>query len=241
MSEGLDLLHELPSLPNPSDRELANYDYKDWIGLFFEWHKTVGLLAVYYSFLMPESPALKKISRRRYIVLTALLSRISRLMMANLRMASEDRHFEAISIIDRSLHETVVKLTWLCKSRDVDRFDRYLADGLKNDLEFRRFITEAARERGHEIAIETRMLESIERSIRTSGIAEDEIAKTKRLPTLETMMREAGFKDLGYIVVQRMGSHAVHGTWTGLLASTIDVEGAKCNSDRALTHPTPTN
>jgi hypothetical protein len=239
MSAGLDLLQELPSLPNPSDRKLAKYDYKDWIGLFFEWHRTVGLLAVYYSFLLQESRALKKISRRRYIVLTALLSRISRLMMANLRMASEDRHFEAISIIDRSLHETVVKLTWLCKSKGPDRFDRYLAEGLKNDLQFRRFITEAARERGHEIAIETRMLGSIEKSIRTSGIAEEEIAKIKRLPTLETMMREAGFKDLGYIVVQRMGSHAVHGTWTGLLASTIDVDGAKLQLRSEFNSPHP--
>lgn len=224
MNEGLDLSHELPSLPDPTDDELAKYGFKDWTGLFFEWHRTIGLLAVYYSFLLRASPAVKKISKLRYIVLTALLSRISRLMMANLRMASEDRHFEAISIIDRSLHETVVKLTWLCKSNDADRFDRYLSDGLKNDLEFKRHILRAIEERGHEVAIESRMLSSIERSIRTSRIGEERIATVKRLPTLETMMREAGFKDLSYVVVQRMGSHAVHGTWTGLLASAIDIE-----------------
>src|SRR5260370_27899465 len=224
MSEGLDLLQELPSLPDPTEDELARYDYKDWIGLFFEWHRTVGWLALYCPFLVRESPALRKISKLRYIVLTAMLSRISRLMMANLRMASEDRHFEAISIVDRFLHETAIKLSWLCKSRDRDRFDRYLSDGLCNDLGFRKHILANIESRGHQIAIESRMLRSIDKSLRTIGMSSEKIAKTTKLPNLEAMMKEVGFQDIGYIVVQRMGSHAVHGTWTGLLASTIDVE-----------------
>jgi len=239
MSEGLDLLQELPPLPTPTEGELAKYDYKDWIGLFFEWHRTVGLLAICFLFLIRESPALRKISKLRYIALTALLSRISRLMMANLRLASEDRHFEAISIVDRSLHETAIKLSWLCRSKDPDRFERYLSDGLRNDLEFRNHILANVETRGHQIAIETRMLESIDRSIRTSGIAKEEIPKIKKLPSLETMMREVGFRDLAYVVVQRMGSHAVHGTWTGLLASTIDVEKSTLSLRSEFNSPHP--
>lgn len=239
MSEGLDLFHELPSPPDPTEDELAKYEFEDWIGLFFEWHKTVGLLTAYWSLLIRESPALKRISKLRYIVLTALLSRISRLMMANLRMASDHRHFEAISIIDRSLHETAIKLTWLCKSKGSDRFDRYLADGLRNDLEFRKYILAAVQERGHQTAIEARMLDSIDRSIRTSGIVEGRIVTIKKLPTLEVMMREVGFKDLGYLVVQRMGSHAVHGTWTGLLASAIDVEESTLKVRHETNSPHP--
>jgi len=239
MSEGLDLLQELPSHPDPTEDELAKYDYSDWKGLFSEWHKTVGLLAVHWSFVVQESPALKRVSKFHFIILTALLSRIGRLMMANLRMASEDRHFEAISIIDRSLHETAVKLAWLCKSKDPGRFDRYLADGLRNDFEFRKHILAAAQVRGHQTAIEARMLASIERSIRTSGISEGRIAEIKRIPTLETLMREVGFKDLGYVVVQRMGSHAVHGTWTGLLGSTIDVENSTLRLRSEFNSPHP--
>ncbi|SRR6266478_425426 len=239
MEEGLDLLQEMPSLPAPADIDIAKYDYKDWIGLFFEWHRTVGLLAVYYSFLVRKSPALNRISELRYIVLTALLSRISRLMMANLRMASEDRHFEAISIVDRSLHETAIKLTWLCKSKGRDRFDRYLSDGLRNDLEFKKHILANMETRGHQIAIEARMLKSIDRSVRTSGMSQEKIAKIKKLPNLEAMMKEIGFQDLAYVVVQRMGSHAVHGTWTGLLASTIDVEKSTLTLRSEFNSPHP--
>jgi hypothetical protein len=53
------------------------------------------------------------------------------------------------------------------------------------------------------------------------------------------MMKEAGFQDMGYMVVQKMGSHAVHGTWTGLLASTVDVEEStlKIRSEFNSPHP----
>jgi hypothetical protein len=40
------------------------------------------------------------------------------------------------------------------------------------------------------------------------------------------MMSELGFDNLGYIAIQRMGSHAVHGTWTGLLVQNVE-PGAK--------------
>jgi hypothetical protein len=83
------------------------------------------------------------------------------------------------------------------------------------------------------------MLKSIDRSVRTSRISPERIPKIKKLPSLETMMREVGFQDLAYIVVQRMGSHAVHGTWTGLLASTIDVEKSTLRLRSEFNSPHP--
>lgn len=52
-------------------------------------------------------------------------------------------------------------------------------------------------------------------------------------------MKEVGLADLSYVIVQRMGSHAVHGTWTGLLASTIDVEKSKLTLRPEFNSPHP--
>lgn len=175
---------------------------------------------------MPSSPAVKRLSKLKFIILAALLNRCGRLMMANLRMASEDRHSEAISIVDRSLHETAVKIIWLCHSKIKDRFQRYLADGLKNDVEFKKHILSNIKRRKHKIEIEKRMLKSIRRSVVTSQLSIPTIEKTPKLPDLFSMIREIGYADISYIVIQRMGSHHVHGTWTGLLANVIDGEDA---------------
>jgi hypothetical protein len=225
---GLDLNEELPTPPSPTAEELAQKQtISDWTELFFEWHKTIGIIALKFSFVLPESRGIKRIARLKYTILTALLNRCARLTMANLRMASEDRHAEAISIVDRSLHETAIKLIWLCRSRLSDRFERYLADGLKNDLDFRNIILSNVKQRGYKYAIENRMLNSIKRSVGTSALSSRKIRNAKKLPDLYSMMTEVGFADLGYVVVQKMGSHHVHGTWSGLLAYSLDIENSK--------------
>lgn len=221
--KGLDLLDELPFAPSPSSEELTRLQEKsDWTELFFEWHKAIGILALTFSFVLQGSPAVKRIARKKYVVLVSLLNRCARLMMANLRMASEDRHREAIFIVDRALHETAIKLIWLCNSSEKDRFAMYLADGLRNDLRFEEHIRDQIKERGYKIEIERRMLFSIQHTIASSGMSRSKIARSKRLPTMEMMMQEAGFSPRGYLVVQRMGSHHVHGTWTALLDQNLD-------------------
>jgi hypothetical protein len=239
-AQALNLMDELPDAPNPSNEELASYKVRsDWTELFFEWHRTTGILAIVFSFLLQESPALRKTRKRNFIVLTSLLNRCGRLMMANLCMASENRHAEALSIIDRALHETAIKTIWLCKSKTRDRFDRYFAEGLRHDLEFENYIKSEIAKRWHKTKPEQRMLSSIHRSVSTSGISKARIARTKRLPDLFSMMRECGFADLLYIVIQRMGSHSVHGSWTSLLAHNLEVEGNRVALKEGFSPPHP--
>jgi len=240
MDAASDLIEQLPVAPNPKDEDLlAIKDRREWTALFFEWHKVVGEAALLFSFMKKESSAVKRIDDLKYLLLTALINRCSRLMMANLRTASEDRHDEAISIVNRSIKESAIKVIWLCENQDKDRFNRVLADGLKGDLELKSHIRNNIKARGHKIAIEDRMLKSIQRSVKTARLSDKSVKKTRRLPSLQSLMIEIGMSDLSYVVTQRMSSHMVHGTWTALLAHNIEFEDGvlKLNPDFNSPHP----
>jgi hypothetical protein len=75
---------------------------------------------------------------------------------------------------------------------------------------------------GHILPIEERMLQSIANHISASGLSEVEIAETKKLPDLATMVIGLGYERLFYTVAQRLGSHHVHGTWPSLLSHYLE-------------------
>jgi hypothetical protein len=50
-----------------------------------------------------------------------------------------------------------------------------------------------------------------------SGLTEPEVSKVPAQPNLRAMMEDLGMYDLQYIVMQGLGSHHIHGTWSSLL------------------------
>ncbi len=160
---------------------------------------------------MPAIPAL------HYFILVGLLNRCSRLMLANVALSHEGLFGETTALIDRCIFESCVKIGWLCQSDSDERFVRFLADGLRTEVELKAKIKSDIEKRGGEIlAIEKRMLTSIDGHIESSQLSEDQIAATKRLPDLAAMIEGLDQDRLMYIVGQRIGSHHVHGTWPSL-------------------------
>ena len=63
------------------------------------------------------------------------------------------------TIVDRCIFESGVKIIWLCTDSSQEKFTRYLADGLKTELEFKAKIDSNIAARGGDaLRIETRML-----------------------------------------------------------------------------------
>ena len=60
------------------------------------------------------------------------------------------------------------------------------------------------------------MLDSISRLINESGLSEEEIIETKKMPTLLDQLPKGDRREAIYGGMQRMGSHPVHGTWTNI-------------------------
>lgn len=219
----------LPQLPTFSD-ELVNKctNSKDFRPILFEWYKFVGVFCNIVACISPESPALREIPPVHYAVLIGSLNRCSRLMLSNVRLSSTRKHGETTRLLDRSITETAVKIQWLCHKDHPDCFTRYLADGLKNDLVLKKQIYRNIENRNDNIlVIENRMLSSIMNCIDLSGLTEQEIIEAKKLPDFANMCDDLGFIDIFYTAIQRMGSHAVHGTWSDLIFNYLRHDGDK--------------
>jgi hypothetical protein len=139
-------------------------------------------------------------------------------MLANLTLSNQGLLGETTAIVDRCIFESCVKVQWRCKQASGDFFERFIAEGLKTELAIKSQIeTKIAFRGGAILPIEQRMLRSIERCLRTSSLNDGQIANSKKMPDLASMLDVLGNERLTYVVGQKIGSHHVHGTWPSLL------------------------
>lgn len=188
----------------------------DFCPVLFEWYKYVGALCNFCAYIQQDSPAIRSIPPIQYYILVGLLNRCFRLMLSNVALSHEGLFGETTNIIDRCIAESATKIAWLCHHRKDDCFNRLLSEGLKTELEFKKIIETEINDRGQPIQIEKKMLQSIQNHVNSSGLSESEIAESKKLPDMASMIDSLGYDRLMYIVIQRMGSHHIHGTWPSL-------------------------
>lgn len=218
---------QIPDPPKFSNEQIMKCrDSGDFMPMLFEWYKFVGQLCIFGASIQSESPAIRDFSPVQYSVLTGLLNRCSRLMLANTALSHNGRFGETTALLDRCIFESCVKVMWLCRKGTEDAFNRYLADGLKTEVELSAELRAniVAREEGRILVIEQRMLKSIDRHMALAGMTADEISETKRLPNTAAMISDLGHQRLMYVVGQRLGSHHVHGTWPSLLLHYLEEE-----------------
>jgi len=208
----------VPPPPEITENQLARcQETGDFCPILFEWYKYVGLLCNFYASIRSDSPAVRKLPPLHYAVLVGLLNRCSRLMLANVALSHKGLFGETTAILDRCIFESVIKTIWLCRTRDEDHFARFIADGLKTEIEFKTQIEKIISERGGSpLVIEYRMLDSIKNYVSSSGLSEEEITGSRKLPDLASMIQSLGGDRLQYIIGQKIGSHHVHGTWPSL-------------------------
>ena len=189
----------------------------DYCPVLFEWYKFIGLLCNFFSRIRADSPALRPMPPLHFAALIGLLNRCARLMLSNVTLSWEGLFGETTAIIDRCIFESSVKVSWLCHKGTDEAFERFLADGLKTELEFKRSIQANINARGGiPLQIERRMLTSVDRYIASSGLTEAGIASAKKLPDLASMIQDLWHDRLIYTIGHRIGSHYVHGTWPSL-------------------------
>lgn len=201
--------------PILSDDARTALSEQDAIPAIFEWYQHVGLTAHHVANISEKSGSYSLDNPIRWAVLKGLLHRCSRLMLANVALTHEGLFGDAAKIIDRCIFETAIKARWLCHSEE---FDRYLATSLKPEQQFKtRLNADIALNEEGPSAIQTRMLASIERHRRLSGVSWEDVATSKKLPPIDSMISALGMDPLIYIVSQQLGSHAIHGSWPSLL------------------------
>lgn len=218
-----------PKYPTFSDELVQQCKQsRDFRPILFEWYKYVGILCSTISCISPDSPSFQKIPPIHNGVLVGLLNRCSRLMLANIRLSSTRKYGETTSLLDRSISETAIKVQWLCHKNNAESFVRYLADGLKKDLILKGQIERNIENRnGSILVIEQRMLDSIQKCLDLSGLSEQDVNDAKKLPDFASMCNDLGYDDALYTAIQRMGSHAVHGSWSELVFNYLKEENQR--------------
>lgn len=233
---------QVPDPPEITDEEIEKCrESGDFMPVLFEWYKFVGHLCTFVALIKSESPAVRYVPPIQYAVLTGLLNRCARLMLSNIALSHNGRFGETTALLDRCIFESSLKVQWLCHKSTEDAFNRFLADGLKTEVELASEIRRniAARENSHALVIEERMLKSIERHIGLAGLNENEITETKKLPNIAAMISDLGNQRLMYVVGQRLGSHHIHGTWPSLLMHYLEEENGSLllRDHNCETHP----
>lgn len=233
----------LPDPPAITEDDLKRCrESGDFCPVLFEWYKFVGGLCVTFACLRRESPALRAVPEVEYSILIGLLNRCARLMLSNIALSHEGKFGETTSIIDRCIFESCVIFAWLCRTHEPDRFTRYIANGLRTELELKdQILSNVAVREGSALVIEKRMLESVDRCIRESGLTESVIASTKKLPDIASLISATGKSRLMYTVGQRIGSHHVHGTWVSLKMHYLDRDESGVLGPRDHNCPTHVN
>ena len=231
----------LPDTPTITEEDMQRCrETGDFSPVLFEWYKFVGGLCVTFANLLQNSePVRKDIGNRDYGILIGLINRCARLILANVALSHEGRFGESTSILDRCIFERCVILSWLCNSKIEDKFERYIASGLKTELELKSEVQKSVEARnGVVLNIEKRMLNSVEGCLSEAGFDEEKIQNTKGLPDLAAMLDSLGHQRFSYTTGQRIGSHHVHGTWVGLRNHyiEIDVSGIYRTRQESETH-----
>ena len=213
-----------PDPPSFTEQEIRECkESGDYRPILFEWYKFVGVLSTVTAHIQRHSPAYKPVPSEHYYILVGLLNRCARLMLSNIALSHEGKFGETTAIVDRCIFETAIKIIWLCSDSSQEKFTRFLADGLKTELDFKQQIySKIAARNGDVLPIESRMLHSIANHIDASGLTEGQIEETKKLPDLASMLMTIGLDRLIYVTAQRIGSHHIHGTWPSLLSHYLE-------------------
>ena len=219
MSDSDDTDRFLPPVPEFSPELVAECQRaRDAMPMIFEWYKRVAMIASTCASVLHETPGARELAIRDYRIVTGLLMRCHRLMRSVLELGRRHRFGESIPVLTRSLCESAIKAAWLSTERSDDAFRRYIADGLKAELELKGDIENNIAVRGYPLVIETRMLASIASCFAPSGISDHDVRTIRKLPDMATMYEKTIGEARGiYLVVHKFGSHATHGTWVDLL------------------------
>jgi hypothetical protein len=183
--------------------------------LAFDLYRETAMVLVVTS---QCSPTENGVLTRNQAICAGLLVRIVKFMTAVMQLSSSTDRAEIVMALNRSIHESEINLRFLLLKNEERFFDQFVLFSLGPEREMYDTIQQNIAARGGErLPIEDRMLESIARVCKASGIAIDQVDPKYRNwgGTVRDRLKELGEEDL--YAVQRIWSHAIHGTWVDLL------------------------
>jgi Family of unknown function (DUF5677) len=213
-----------PLLPDVSENLIKQcYTDGDFRPIIFDIYRYIAKLSLCAARVSEKSKSVAIKDTILFSIVKGLLNRCARLMVANVRLSHEGRFGESTLILDRCIAETSNLVRWLIDNKLGDTLRRYLADGLKTELSLKKEIDSRILKRnGVSLPIEDRMIEGIEECLSLAGLIEEEVYSSKKMPPFSEILKSVEKSSLQYVVLMKIGSHAVHGSWPALLSHYLE-------------------
>lgn len=223
-------------------KEIKKFDSEDQfmslaVELFKEVCQITALLSCTYRLDQDGNP--RKWARNEAI-LGGLMVRTSKLQLALLDQICQ-KHLEIAFIIDRCLSESLINLKYLLQRDNDNLFDEYIEYSLREEKRLLKRIEENITKRGHELPIESRMIDSIRQAFKTSSFTPEQVDETKWKPWGEKIYERAksiGMED-AYFALFSLPSHSVHGNWQDLISYHLKYEKGEFSPEIQWGYPRP--
>src|ERR1700726_4728960 len=184
----------------------------------FELYKEAWSVVNLAAHLLDETASAKGGWPKNQAICAGLMIRICKFMLVVTQLSAKGDRAEVVSALNRSINESAINLEFLVKTNDDKYFNQFVKFSLGRERELYDIIqTNVAARGGEARPIEHRMLKSINDVCQASGVKIDEVNRKygdwgggirERLRALN--------KEERYVGMQRLPSHAVHGTWVDL-------------------------
>ena len=193
---------------------------EDFMPLAFELYKSFGIELVHLANVEENDPQHAEVRKGLEFQITqGMLIRIAQLMLSVVKLASEGRHRESITILKRCIDETALNIMYLLQKKEEQIYEKYRRYSLIPEADLWDLIERNIQLRnGAELPIETSMKTSI---LRACASAQIDLATVPRKHvnwggSVRDRCKELGMEEF-YNAVMRIPSHAVHGSFVDLI------------------------
>jgi len=190
----------------------------------FELYKEVVSVVNLTAHLRDEAASVKGGWPRNQAICAGLMIRIFKFMLVVTQLSADGNRAEVVTALNRSIMESAINLEFLVSANDDKYFDQFVKFSLGPERELYDIIQANVAARGGEAwPIEQRMLKSINAVCHASGVKIEGVNRKygdwggglrERLKALN--------KEERYVGMQRLPSHAVHGTWVDLYLNHLE-------------------
>lgn len=226
MSPADSVTESLPPKIAVTKEQLAAFNTRsEFSGLAHELYKeATGVVLVCAGARASEAALLN----RDHAILVGMLIRIYKFMRSiAILTAGSPQSREAVYALNRCVVETVINLYYLMLKDDPALFDDFVAKSLGPEKEIMEEINaNVAKNGGTPTAMEDRMLVSIARVFKESGVDPTNVPIKHQDWAENIRMRLKALNWLqAYPFLYREGSHAIHGTWVDILMNNLHCVG----------------
>lgn len=195
-------------------------------GIVFELYKEAACVVNAAGHLFTEASSAKGGWPRNQAICAGLLIRIMKFMVVVTQLSAEGNRSEVVIALTRCIMESAVNLEFLVHMNEDRFYDQFVKLSLGPERELYDLIQRNVCSRnGQRWPIEERMLKRIEDLCLRSGVKIEDVDRKsgdwgggvrERLKAIN--------KEDQYVNLQRVPSHAIHGTWVDLYTSHLEYD-----------------